>query len=111
LSRSGVPPEFAHLIREESIPWNAILKASKLKTKKTPFEAFTDSAISFASKETMNDEPNPMIIALGVEACLDRGKMEEAVFLSTDSMDPSVLSQTRNPQHQTKYVLVQSKSC
>ncbi|MHA2356768.1 MAG: tetratricopeptide repeat protein, partial [Candidatus Thorarchaeota archaeon] len=53
---------------------------------------FTDTAISYASKETMNDEPNPMIIALGVEACLDRGKMEEAVFLSSDSLDPSVLS-------------------
>jgi hypothetical protein len=91
LSRRGVPPEFTHLISEKSIPWESIIKASKKKTKKTSFEAFTDAAISFASKETMNDEPNPMIITLGVEACLDRGRMEEAVFLSADSMDPSVL--------------------
>ncbi|MHA2002847.1 MAG: tetratricopeptide repeat protein [Candidatus Thorarchaeota archaeon] len=91
MSRRGVPPEFTHLISEKSIPWESIIKASKKKTKKTSFEAFTDAAISFASKETMNDEPNPMIITLGVEACLDRGRMEEAVFLSADSMDPSVL--------------------
>ncbi|MHA2209680.1 MAG: tetratricopeptide repeat protein [Candidatus Thorarchaeota archaeon] len=91
MSRSGVPLEFTHLISEDSIPWESIIKASKKKTKKTPFEAFTDAAISFASKETMKDEPKPMIIALGVEACLNRGRMEEAVFLSTDSTDPSVL--------------------
>ena len=68
------------------------MKPLKKKSNKTSFEAFTDTAISFASKETMKDEPNSMTIALGVEACLNRGRMEEAVFLSADSIDPRVLS-------------------
>jgi tetratricopeptide (TPR) repeat protein len=32
----------------------------------------------------MKDNPNPTLIQLGVEACLARGRMTEALFLSTD---------------------------
>lgn len=71
---------------DEDIPWASILKAYGKHKKKTvsPFAAFTDVVIDIASKETLKKNPNPSLIRLGVEACLTRGRMTEALFLSTD---------------------------
>jgi tetratricopeptide (TPR) repeat protein len=71
---------------DKSIPWSSILKAFDKHKKKSvsPFAAFTDIVIDMASKEAMKDNPNPTLIQLGVEACLARGRMTEALFLSTD---------------------------
>jgi tetratricopeptide (TPR) repeat protein len=77
-----------------SIPWSTIVeKALKKKDSGSDyFAAFTDVVIDIASEECMKEEPNTDIIALGVQACLTRGRIAEALFLSTGSDSVEVLS-------------------
>jgi tetratricopeptide (TPR) repeat protein len=94
LSSKKVPPEFASLLSDDQIPWEDIAASAKSKRKKgvSSFEVFTDIAISLATKESMKDNPNQSILVLGLHACLVRGRLAEALFLSTDSNDIGVLS-------------------
>ena len=89
-----MPSEFASLLDDDQIPWDAILESVKKKQKKgqKKFEGFTDVAVDLAMKESMKKEPNSSVIVLGLQACLVRGRLAEALFLSTDSEDIRVLS-------------------
>jgi len=94
LSIKDVPSEFANLIDDNQIPWEDIMESVKKKQKKgtKKFEVFTDIAVEFATKESMKEDPIPSILVLGLQACLVRGRLAEALFLSTDSDDIRVLS-------------------
>lgn len=94
MSRKSVPPEFTSLLDDEEIPWDDIIEQSKKRRKKKVklIEAFTDTSVEFATKESMKAQPSSSILVLGLQACLVRGRMAEALFLSNDANDISVLS-------------------
>ncbi|MFW9807573.1 MAG: tetratricopeptide repeat protein [Candidatus Thorarchaeota archaeon] len=94
MNNKNVPSEFASLINDDRIPWENILQLVQKKQDKgmKEFEVFTDVVVDLATKESMKDTPNLGIIILGLHACLVRGRLAEALFLSTDSTDIEVLS-------------------
>ncbi|NHJ13150.1 MAG: tetratricopeptide repeat protein [Candidatus Thorarchaeota archaeon] len=93
MSRRSIPSEFEHLSDSEAIPWTTLMRITKRNEKKmSPFEAFTDAAIEIASKEVTKKTPNDTTIRLGVEACLTRGRIAEALLLSSNSKSVQVLS-------------------
>ncbi|TXT55120.1 MAG: hypothetical protein BAJATHORv1_40029 [Candidatus Thorarchaeota archaeon] len=94
MHQKDIPPEFAHLQQVEEIPWEKILaKAEKLQTKQlSAFEAFTDALIAKAKSETKKKKKNYEIIAAGVEACLTRGKIAEAMEISETADTVEILS-------------------
>ena len=94
LSIKSVPTEFTTFIDDDRIPWSTIIEHVKKKQKRgrKSFEVFTDVAVDLATKESMKDNPIPSILVLGLQACLVRGRLAEALFLSTDSDDTRVLS-------------------
>ena len=89
-----VQPEFRHLLSDDAIPWDNLIKAARKRTKKdvSPYEAFTDVAIELASKESMKEESNSSILRMGTEAGLLRGRLAECLFISDGSNDPDILS-------------------
>ncbi|MBD3405373.1 MAG: tetratricopeptide repeat protein [Candidatus Lokiarchaeota archaeon] len=89
-----IPPEFAHLRTVKSIPWDVILKnAEELrKNKPSEFEAFTDAAIEYSLKEIKKKRINYDIVAAGVEACLTRGKIADALDLTKQAETVPILS-------------------
>ncbi|MFW9788565.1 MAG: tetratricopeptide repeat protein [Candidatus Thorarchaeota archaeon] len=94
MSKKIVPSEFISLLDDNQIPWDEIVESVKNRRKKgtKSFEVFTDVAVDLATKESMKENPNPSILALGLHACLVRGRLAEALFLSTDSDVPQILS-------------------
>lgn len=93
LTKSEIPPEFAHLAKRESIPWNYIIRESKKRSTKTMyFKKFTDTVIELALKECERENPDPAIITLGMEACLNRGRFADALFISSGANYIEVLS-------------------
>ena len=94
MSRKGVPPEFTSLLEDEEIPWEEIIETSKKRQRKKVklIEAFTDTAVELATKESMKTDPRSGVLTLGLHSCLVRGRMAEALFLSNDSKDVRVLS-------------------
>jgi len=94
LSRKLVPSEFDIYREEKAIPWDEIVsKVDKsLKRDGNSFHAITNSVASLATKESMRDNPNPRVIAVGMHACLIRGRLAEALFMSNDSQDIEVLA-------------------
>ncbi|MGY5878623.1 MAG: hypothetical protein RTV31_00175 [Candidatus Thorarchaeota archaeon] len=94
MSKKFVPAEFDSYREEEAIPWKEI--ASEIdKTEKKgidSIQAITNTVAKIASKESMKDNPNPRVIAAGIHACLIRGRLAEALFMSTDSQDVEVLA-------------------
>ncbi|MHA2262385.1 MAG: tetratricopeptide repeat protein [Candidatus Thorarchaeota archaeon] len=88
-----VPSEFAYLTDRKTIPWDALVKDAEERSGKevTFYEAFTDLTVELATKECMKESPDPAVIALGLKSCVDRGRIAEALFLSTDSKDIEVL--------------------
>ncbi len=81
-----VPPEFSHFVGEREIPWDEIdLLINRSGEGRTPFEVFTDVVIELASRESMKNSPSQALISLGMEASLIRGRLAEALFMSTDS--------------------------
>ena len=94
MSKKFVPAEFDSYKEEEAIPWKEISSEIK-KTEKTgvdSIQAITNAVAKIASKESMKDNPNPRIIAAGIHACLIRGRLAEALFMSTDTQDVEVLA-------------------
>ncbi|UCE11561.1 MAG: tetratricopeptide repeat protein [Candidatus Thorarchaeota archaeon] len=91
--KGKVPSELVYLVERETIPWARLIKEAEKKSGKdvSYYEAFTDLAVELATKECMKESPDPAIITLGMKACLDRGRIAEALFLSTDSQDIEVL--------------------
>lgn len=90
-----IPPEFAHYAGSQDIPWDDIAVATKKRGRRKgsdPFESFTSAVIEIASEASMKEPSGTHTIAMGMEACLVRGRMPEALFLSTDSTEVSVLS-------------------
>jgi hypothetical protein len=94
LSRKSVPPEFASLIDDEEIPWSEIIKTYNQRRKKNVklIDAFTDTVVDMATKESMKEQPSSSILVLGLHACLVQGRLAEALFLSNDSDDIRILS-------------------
>jgi tetratricopeptide (TPR) repeat protein len=94
LSRKVVPSEFDSYIEDESIPWDEISSEANTMEKEgiDSFQAITNTIAKIASKESMKDQPNPRVIAAGIHACLIRGRIAEALFMSTDSQDVEVLA-------------------
>ncbi|MHA1929518.1 MAG: tetratricopeptide repeat protein [Candidatus Thorarchaeota archaeon] len=94
MTKRQVPPEFKHLADGAAIHWDSIFDATSKKIEKgfSHFEAFTDTVIESASKESMKKIPEPSIIKLGLEASLTRGRMTDALFLSTDTEVIAILS-------------------
>jgi tetratricopeptide (TPR) repeat protein len=94
LSRKFVPSEFDSYSDDDSIPWDEIgSEAARLQKKGTDsFQAITNIVARIASKESMNEHPNPRIIAAGIHACLIRARLAEALFMSTGSQDVEVLA-------------------
>ncbi|MGY5857792.1 MAG: tetratricopeptide repeat protein [Candidatus Thorarchaeota archaeon] len=94
MSRELVPSEFDIYRDEKSIPWDEIVsKVEKgLKKDGNSFHAITNSVASLATKESMRENPNPRVIAVGMHACLIRGRLAEALFMSNDSQDIEVLA-------------------
>ena len=94
MTKRQVPPEFKHLANITAIPWDTIFDATSKKEGKglSHFEAFTDTVIEIASKESMKKKPEPSTIKLGLEASLTRGRMTDALFLSTESEVVAILS-------------------
>ncbi len=89
-----VPPEFIHLRSRPSIPWEEIIRTAEGRVigGQDSFAAFTDTVIDIATKECMKEEQSDDIIALGVQACLTRGRLPEALFISTGSGNVEVIS-------------------
>ncbi len=89
-----VPPEFIGFKDCPSIPWDEISRRIKTKkqTEQKYFEAFTDAAIDIATRECMNDSPEEDILVFGLQACLTRGRLAEALFISTGSGIVRILS-------------------
>jgi tetratricopeptide (TPR) repeat protein len=94
LTRRGLPPELIDYQKSESIPWKEIGKLSSRKRKKgaSEIEAITDAVIEFARKESMKDNPEPKTISAGLHASLIRGRLPDALFLSTDVRDVEVMA-------------------
>jgi tetratricopeptide (TPR) repeat protein len=89
-----VPPEFTSFLEDEEIPWERIIESSKKRRKKKVklINAFTDAVVEIASKESMKKRPSSNVLALGLHACLVRGRLAEALFLSNDATNVRVLS-------------------
>ncbi len=89
-----MPSEFDSYRAEMTIPWEDIVtKIEKSMKKDTdPFQAITNSVASLATKESMKETPNPRVIAVGMHACLIRGRLAEALFMSNDMQDIEVLA-------------------
>ncbi len=89
-----MPPEFASLIDDEEIPWSEIIKTYNQRRKKNVklIDAFTDTVVDMATKESMKEQPSSSILVLGLHACLVQGRFAEALFLSNDSDDIRILS-------------------
>ncbi len=94
LSRKFIPSEFDIYREEKSIPWDEIaLELEKTKKKKTDsFQAITNTVVKLATKESMKDNPNHKMVAVGVHACLIRGRLAEALYMSNESQDAEVLA-------------------
>jgi tetratricopeptide (TPR) repeat protein len=94
VSTKKVPSEFVGLFEDNQIPWDEIIERAKKKRKKSTsyFEVFTDVVVDLATKESMKEDSNSSILVLGLQACLVRGRLAEALFLSTDSDEIRVLS-------------------
>jgi tetratricopeptide (TPR) repeat protein len=94
LSRKLVPSEFDSYKEEISIPWDEIVSKVETSLKKdgNSFHAITNSVASLATKESMKDDPNPRVIAVGMHACLIRGRLAEALFMSDNTQDIEVLA-------------------
>ncbi|MFW9960977.1 MAG: tetratricopeptide repeat protein [Candidatus Thorarchaeota archaeon] len=94
MSRKFVPSEFEIYSDDETIPWDEIVSESvRIQEKGTgSFQAITNTVAKKATKESMKENPNPRIIAVGIHACLIRGRLAEALFMSTDSQDVEVLA-------------------
>ncbi|MHA1933950.1 MAG: tetratricopeptide repeat protein [Candidatus Thorarchaeota archaeon] len=94
MTKKEVPPEFTHLMSVDSINWDLIVEEATKRDKKGEayFAAFTDIIIDRATKESMKEKPDSDIIRVGVQACLTRGRLAEALFLSTESDSPEILS-------------------
>ncbi|MHA2025530.1 MAG: tetratricopeptide repeat protein [Candidatus Thorarchaeota archaeon] len=94
MSKKSVPSEFTSLLEDVEIPWEEIIETSKKRIKKKMklIEAFTDTVVEMATKESMKKTPSSSMIALGLHACLVRGRLAEALFLSDDIKDIKVLS-------------------
>lgn len=94
LSRKFIPSEFDIYREEKSIPWDEIaLELEKTKKKKTDsFQAITNTVVKLATKESMKENPNHKMIAVGVHACLIRGRLAEALYMSNESQDAEVLA-------------------
>ncbi len=94
VSRKSLPAEFDIYREEKSIPWDEIVSRIEKSLKKdgNSFHAITNSVASLATKESMRDNPNPRVIAVGMHACLIRGRLAEALFMSNDSQDIEVLA-------------------
>lgn len=94
LSKNIVPSEFDIYRDEKSIPWDEIVSNVEKSLKKDvdSFQAITNTVTNLATKESMKDNPNPRMIAVGVHACLIRGRLAEALFMSNDSPDIEVLT-------------------
>ncbi|MHA2321250.1 MAG: tetratricopeptide repeat protein [Candidatus Thorarchaeota archaeon] len=94
MSTKKVPSEFVGLFEDNQIPWDEIIERAKKKRKKSTsyFEVFTDVVVDLATKESMKEDSNSSILVLGLQACLVRGRLAEALFLSTDSDEIRVLS-------------------
>jgi tetratricopeptide (TPR) repeat protein len=93
LKKDAVPAEFSHLFDREKIPWDRILVDTEKRMKKgmNDFEAFTDATIVIAKRECKKKKPNPNVLVLALEACLDRGKFKEVLTISSCSDHPEVL--------------------
>jgi len=89
-----VPPEFIHMRSRPGIPWDEIIKTAEGRAKggQDSFAAFTDAVIDIGTKECMKEIQSDDIIALGVQACLTRGRLPEALFISTGSTSIEVIS-------------------
>ena len=89
-----MPSEFAFFEEDEMIPWTNIIKNIGPKEIQgiDSFQAITDAVIKIASKESMKESQNTRVIAIGLHACLIRGRIAEALFMSTDSTDVEILS-------------------
>ncbi len=94
LSRKFIPSEFDIYREEESIPWDEIAsEVDKTKKKGTDsFQTITNIVVKIATKESMKENPNHKRIAVGVHACLIRGRLAEALYMSNKSQDPEVLA-------------------
>ncbi|TFG34156.1 tetratricopeptide repeat protein [Candidatus Thorarchaeota archaeon] len=94
MSRKYVPSEFEIYRDDETIPWFSIFKDMEDMQKKgtDSFQAITDVVTKIATKESMKENPNEHVIAIGLHACLIRGRIAEALFMSTDSTDVGILS-------------------
>jgi len=94
LSKKLVPSEFDIYRDERTIPWDDIVSKIEKSIKKdtNPFHAITNSVASLATKESMKENPNPRVIAVGMHACLIRGRLAEALFMSNDLLDIEVLA-------------------
>ncbi|MBE0525439.1 MAG: tetratricopeptide repeat protein, partial [Candidatus Thorarchaeota archaeon] len=94
MSKNIVPSEFDIYRDEKSIPWDEIVSNVEKSLKKDvdSFQAITNTVTNLATKESMKDNPNPRMIAVGVHACLIRGRLAEALFMSNDSPDIEVLT-------------------
>lgn len=94
LSRKFIPSEFDIYREEESIPWDDIASEVK-KTKKKgtdSLQAITNIVVKLATKESMKENPNHKKIAVGVHACLIRGRLADALNMSNESQDAEVLA-------------------
>ena len=89
-----MPSEFEIYQDEKAIPWDDIVaKVEKsLKRDGNSFHAITNSVASLATKESMRENPNPRIIAVGMHACLIRGRISEALYMSNKIQDIEVLA-------------------
>lgn len=94
LSKKLVPSEFDNYSEEKAIPWDEIVSRVEKGLKKdgNSFHAITNSVASLATKESMRNNPNPRVIAVGMHACLIRGRLSEALYMSNDSQDIEVLA-------------------
>ena len=66
MTKQQVPPEFKHMADRAIIPWDNIFDAAtkRIENGLSHFEAFTDTVIEIASKESMKKTPEPSIIKL-----------------------------------------------
>ena len=94
MKHNEIPPEFHHLSHLQDIPWSSIIEGAtkKKETGKTHFSAITDFIIEMATDESMKKEANQSLLRIGIEAALVRGRLAEALFLSTESESIEILS-------------------
>ncbi|MHA1772370.1 MAG: tetratricopeptide repeat protein [Candidatus Thorarchaeota archaeon] len=89
-----IPQEFAHYKDNPDIPWKDFMKVveKKLEFEDNEYIAFTDTAIDFATNESMKENQNTALLSLGVEAALVRGRLAEVLFLSSGIEDTHILA-------------------